>query len=58
MKYGRSIGKRNVLWFDFKEAREGFCWRQRGRLLHVDGPIVKSLVQGVWRRAYQKQSGH
>ena len=58
-KHGRSVvsKKRNVLRFDLKESREGFCRRERGRSFHVEGlktekerePAVKSLVRGIWR---------
>ena len=42
---------------DLNESREGFCWRGKGRSLHVDGPktekaresTVQSLVRGIWR---------
>ena len=50
--------KRNVLRFDLKESREGFCRRRgRGRSFHVVGPkiekarepTVESLMRGTWR---------
>ena len=52
-----SLGKRNVLRFDLKESREGFCGIGRGRSFHVEEPkmekaqepAVESLVQGIWR---------
>ena len=52
-----SFGKRNVLRFDLKESREGFCGIGRGRSFHVEEPkmekaqepAVESLVQGIWR---------
>ena len=30
--------KRNVLGFDFKESREDFCQRGRGRSFYAEGP--------------------
>ena len=52
-----SFGKRNVLRFNLKELREGFCWIGRERSFHVEGakmekaqePAVESLVQGIQR---------
>jgi len=49
--------EKNVLSFDLKESREGFCQRGKGRSFHVKGPktekaqepTVGSLVQGTWR---------
>ena len=32
------FGKINVLRFDWKESREGFCRRGRGRSFRVEGP--------------------
>ena len=37
--------KRNVLRLDFKESREGFCRRGRGRSFHVDGPKTEKAVE-------------
>ena len=42
---------------DLYESRKGFCRRGRGRSLHVEGPktekargpVVESLVRGIWR---------
>ena len=39
------------------ESTDGFGWRGRGRSFHIEGPktekawgpIVESLVQGIWR---------
>ena len=50
-----SFEKRNVLRFDLKELREGFCRRGRGRSFHVEGPktekaresAVESLVRDL-----------
>ena len=44
--------KRNVLSFDLKESREGFCQRGKGRSIHVKGPKTEKAqeptVQGTW----------
>ena len=48
---------KHFLRFDWKESREGFCRRGRGRSFHVDGPKTEkarepteeSLVRGIWR---------
>ena len=44
-KTGRvySLGKRYVFKLHFKDAREGFCWRGRGRSFHVDRPKTKKV---------------
>ena len=50
-----NFGKRNVFSLHLNESREGFCWRGRGSLFHVEGPktekapTVESLVWGIWR---------
>ena len=51
------FGKRNVLRFELKESREGFCRKGRARSFHVEGPktekaqepAVEILVRGIWR---------
>ena len=58
-KHGGSVAleKRNVLRLNFKESREGFFRRGRGRSFHVEQPktekarepTVESLVRGIWR---------
>ena len=60
------FGKRNVLRFELKESREGFCRKGRARSFHVEGPktekaqepAVDILVRGVWRlRVSKAQQG-
>ena len=49
--------KRNVLRFDLKESREGFCRRGSGKPFHVEGPktekarepTAESLARTIWR---------
>ena len=56
------FGKRNVLRFELKESREGFCRKGRARSFHVQGlktdkaqePAVEILVRGVWRLRVSK----
>ena len=52
------FGKRNVLRFEPKESRDGFCRKGRARSFHVEGPktekaeepAVEILVRGIWRK--------
>ena len=57
-RHGGSVvlGKRSVFRLHLHEAREGFCWRGRGKAFHADGPktekvwepTAESLVRGIW----------
>ena len=52
-----SFGKQNVFRLHLNESREGFCRRERGRSLPVDGPDrekareprMESVVRGIGR---------
>ena len=39
------FGKRNVLRFELKESREGFCRKGRARSFHVEGPKTEKAQE-------------
>ena len=47
------LGKRNALRLDLKEAREGFCWRGKGRSFREEElKMEKARDQQVLRALY------
>ena len=47
---GLQFWKRNVFRLDSNESREGFCWRERGRSFHVDGPKTEKVREPTFIR--------
>ena len=53
-----SFEKRNVLRFDLKGSREGFCQTGRGRSFHVEEPKTEKAREPICRRGRRGRPFH